>query len=281
MDWEAEYNNRARVPEHGESIAGWIADAERYRAERAAHADLDIAYSSESERTKLDIFWPDGPRDQVPFAMFIHGGYWQALDRKAFSGLARGANENGVAVAIPSYDLCPDITIGGIIGQMCDAVAFLKAELKRPFAVSGHSAGGHLTAALMARDPSEAYQRGTPGIRHGLAISGLFELAPLVHTSLNAALRLDAQTADAVSPARWTPPEACELTAWVGGAESGEFLRQSRDMAAGWKSPTRRTRDHVAPGENHFTVIASLADAESALTRELVRLAQTALKEER
>lgn len=274
IDYEAEYNNRARVPEHPEILSRWARDAARTRAAHP-NAELGIRYG-DSERQIVDLIWP-GQGHDAPVALFIHGGYWRALEPAAFSHLAAGVNVHGVAFAAVGYDLCPAVTIGTIIEQMRAAVVFLYRRLGRPFAVSGHSAGGHLTACLVATD----WKKVDPSlpadlVRDGLSISGLFDLAPLMQTGMNQDLRLDAESAKRVSPLHWNVSGGRTLHAWVGGDESGEFLRQSREVAAVWGDKGVET-DYVAvPGANHFTVLDPLADPMSAMTKRLVELARRA-----
>ena len=113
-------------------------------------------------------------------------------------------------------------------------------------------------------------------MRDGLSISGLFDLAPLMQTGMNQDLRLDAESAKRVSPLHWNVSGGRTLHAWVGGDESGEFLRQSREVAAVWGDKGVET-DYVAvPGANHFTVLDPLADPMSAMTKRLVELARRA-----
>src|SRR5690349_21113564 len=180
LDLEAEYNNRARVPDHPAHIAGWQRDSAAYRA--SATWELDIPYRP-GERNQLDLFHPQGGDAGGPVVLFIHGGYWQALDKSTSSHLARGANERGLTVAIPSYTLAPAATLADIVSEIEAAANFVMQRTGRPLVVSGHSAGGHLTACLMAR-PS-ALQR---PIRAAMPVSGLFDLPPLVPTSINKAL---------------------------------------------------------------------------------------------
>ncbi|WP_048860786.1 alpha/beta hydrolase, partial [Acidisphaera rubrifaciens] len=151
IDYEAEYNNRAKVPEHPAIIAQWAADSAAFRAAQPGAA-LDLAYGP-SARQRLDLFRPAGSTGTgAPLAMFIHGGYWQGLDKSFASHLARGLVARGVAVAVPSYDLCPDVTLDAIVAQMRAAVAWLVARHGAPVFAMGHSAGGHLAAMLLATD---------------------------------------------------------------------------------------------------------------------------------
>lgn len=269
VNHEREYNNRARVPEHPAIISGWKRDADAYR--KRENAELDVAYGP-SPRMAVDLFHAPGDRSLV---LFIHGGYWQGLDRRDFSHLAGGLNAQGISVAIPSYDLCPDVTIRQIVDQMRAAVAFLHARTGRRIVASGHSAGGHLTAALLATD-WPAFDPTLPRdlVPAGLAISGLFDLVPLVETSLNSALQLDAAEARAVSPLFWPPPAGRRLAAWVGGEESAEFLRQSREIVRVWGNGGAATSYHTIEAANHFTVVAPLADPRSEMTGMLARMAR-------
>lgn len=257
-DLEAEYNNRARVREHPAIIASWASDAAAYRA---AQPPRTIAYGS-GPRHQMDLF----DAGAGAWVMFIHGGYWQALDKSFFSHMARGLNARGVSVAIASYDLCPSVRIGEIVAQMRAACAMLHQETNADVIVSGHSAGGHLAACLLA---TEAH------VPAAYAISGVFDLAPLIPTSLNAALRLDAGEAEALSPLYWPAPEGKSLDAIVGADESNEFLRQSQAMAQAWGDQGVSTRYQVQTGANHFTVITPLVDASSPMTQRLAALARS------
>jgi arylformamidase len=264
MDLEAEYNNRARVPEHPQHLASWQRDAAAWR-QACPRPELDIAYGPRP-REKLDLFHP-GPGD-APLALYIHGGYWQALDRSFSSHCARGLNGLGVAVAVPSYDLCPEVTLATIVAQMrAAALALWRMRGRRMLAI-GHSAGGHLAAMLLATD-WRAMDPALPAdlVAAALPISGVFELEPLRATSVGTALALDAATARALSP-RHLPAPGRPLHCVVGGAESSEFLRQGREMAAAWAGGFE-----AVPGADHFTVIAPLADPASrhtALAKALV-----------
>jgi arylformamidase len=268
VDYEVEYNNRARVPEHPGIIADWARDAKAYRATHQARFRA-IPYGP-GARHIIDLFSGD---DAGPIVVFIHGGYWQALDGSFFSQLAGGLNAHGVDVAIPSYDLCPDVSIADIIGQMRAAAREL-AKLGRPLVISGHSAGGHLAACLLATD----WRALDPALPENLvtaayAISGLFDLRPLVPTSINAPLKLDEASARAASPLFWKPPARGSLDAVVGAGESAEYLRQSRSMVEAWGAAGVATRFGTVPDANHFTAIAPLADAHSPVVSRLRELA--------
>ena len=266
VDYEVEYNNRARVPESPALIAGWAKDAAAYRAQ---HPPRSISYGP-GARHVIDFFPGDG---KGPIVVFIHGGYWQALDSSFFSHLARGLNAHGIGVAIPSYDLCPDVSVDQIIGEMRMASREL-ARLGQPLVISGHSAGGHLAACLLATD-WPAFDASLPAdlVTAAYTISGLFDLGPLVETSINKALRLDHAAAGAASPLFWKAPARGSLDAVVGGNESAEYFRQSRSIVERWGAAGIATRFGTVSGANHFTAIAPLADPNAPMVLRLRELA--------
>ena len=259
LDLEKEYNNRARVPEHPAIIAGWAAESKAYRN---ANPPRVIEYGP-GERNTLDLFDAgDGPA-----IMFIHGGYWQALDKSFFSHMAKGLNALGVSVAVPSYDLCPNVRIGDIVEQMRAACGIVQRATNAPVIAAGHSAGGHISACLLA---TEAH------VPAAYAISGLFDLAPLIATSINEKLGLNEPEAQALSPLSWPAPEGKALDAVVGGDESSEYLRQSAAIVAVWGEDGVEARYEEIAAANHFTVIAGLADAGSPMCERLKQFAQGA-----
>jgi arylformamidase len=272
IDLEAEYNNRARVPEHPALIAGWARDAALYRTD-AANRQRVISYGP-TQRQTIDIFDPIEAKTGAMPVLFIHGGYWQGLDPSFFSHMAKGLNAHGVSVGVAGYDLCPDVSVGTIIEQMIAAAQALHRTFHSPVVASGHSAGGHLAACLAATD-WEAIDPDLPErmVPAGLAISGLFELEPLVPTSVNAKLGLDIPAARSFSPRLWTPPSGISFDVWVGGAESPEYLRQSASINAVWAAAGNMTQYEEVADANHFTVIAGLADPNSAMTLRLAKMA--------
>jgi arylformamidase len=255
MDAQAEYDNRARVPEHPGIITRWARDSAAFRA-NWTESELDLPYGP-GEREKLDLFRP-GPGSDWPLALFLHGGYWQALDRLFFSHVAPGLLDYGVAVAIPSYDLCPAVPLSRIVEQVRAATAVLHRRLRRRHLLAiGHSAGGHLAAMLMATDWRTLDPALPPDlVTAALPISGIFELEPLLPTTIAVPLRLTPAEARRLSPRYLPRPTAArQLLAAVGGAESDEFLRQTRDFAAAWGGSWE-----TVSGANHFTVLEPLAD---------------------
>jgi arylformamidase len=274
LDLEAEYNNRARVPDHGDIFLRWAREAEDYRAEmlKAGRAELGLAYG-DTPRQTIDLF-AAAQAEGAPLAMFVHGGWWRSLEPSSFSQMARGLSANGATVAVVGYDLCPNVSIAAIIEQIRRACAFLWQRLGRRMLVYGHSAGGHLAAAMVATDWASLYPKAPPDlVPAGWAVSGVFDLSPLVGISVNQDLRLDAEEARRQSPVYWPLPAGRVFDAVVGGLESSEFKRQSELIAKTWGGKVETRYEEVA-GTNHFTVIDALADPQSAMTRRVAELAR-------
>ena len=263
IDYETEYSPSRRVPEYLAILEGWAHDAEAYRAETTVQgrAELDLSFGN-SERQKLDLFFPRTESHRA-LALFIHGGWWQMMDRSAHSHMARGLNGCGVTVAVTSYDLTPQVSVATIVEQMRRACLFLWQRHGKRLVVFGHSAGGHLTAAMAATDWSS---HGAPLdlIAGGTAISGAFDLEPLLGTSMNRDWKLDADEARALSPVHWRLPEGVIFDAVVGAQESDEFKRQSRMLADAWG-----VRYAEVTGANHFSVLDPLSDPNSAMVARL------------
>jgi arylformamidase len=268
IDYEAEYNNRARIPAYRDIVLRWQAVSAVDR--RAARGDLDQPYGS-GERQRYDLFYAGEPG--APLVVYIHGGYWQMGSRQDTAFIARALNAAGIDVAVPSYSLCPAVSVMAIIEELrCCLAVLWKTTNKRPVVI-GHSAGGHLTAAMLATD--WGHVPGVPAdlVQVGCAISGVFELAPLVATSMNTAMRLDASTAREASPLLWPPPPAGRrLVSVVGGDETGEFHRQSRAVTQAWAAAGVETEYVSVAGANHFTIVDELTQPDSALFGRVVAL---------
>src|SRR5712691_8496243 len=253
IDYEVEYNNRARVPEHPEIFARWTREAEDYRAlaMQERRAELGLTYG-ESPRQFIDLFSPR-PGVTAPLALFVHGGWWRSLEPSMFSHMARGLNGRGVSVGVVGYDLCPHVTIADIIEQIRQACLFLWLRTRQHMLVYGHSAGGHLAGAMVATDWPALYPKAGDLVPAAYSISGVFDLAPLVDISVNEDLRLDAASARDASPLYWPAPKGHVFDAVVGGLESSEFLRQSRLIADTWGKAGAQTRYEAIVKVNQST----------------------------
>jgi arylformamidase len=261
---EKQYATIAAVPEFPAIDARW---ARAMAAVLAAHPPRVLPYG-EGERRAIDVYRPPGVTDP-PVLVFVHGGYWQRRHRRDTAWIATPWLARGVAVAMPGYPLCPEVSLAALIEDVRSAIGTLWREapalgLSRRWLVGGHSAGGHLAATLAATDWSA---RGLPDLRFAgvLPSSGVFELPPLLATSLNVALGLDLAEATRLSALYLAPPKELRVIAAVGGAESAEFLRQTHGFARRWAQQGAAVAALELPGRNHFTVQDAWAEPDGAL----------------
>jgi arylformamidase len=272
LDYETEYTKHRSLPEVPDIQARWAKASDAYRAE--ASVQLDQAYGP-GERQRYDLFRPKGDAKDVPLVVYIHGGYWQRGEGKPYAFVARVFNEHGIALATPSYTLCPTAKVIDIVAEMRQCLKTLWQRTRERPVVIGHSAGGHLAAAMVATDWSKVGDVPTDLVRAGYSLSGVFDLSPLVGTSLNEALKLDVLSAREASPILWpAPPKDRTLIAAVGANESQEFIRQSLDIAGTWSRAGVKAECVVVPSANHFTMVDELARPESAMLARIVGLAR-------
>jgi len=259
-DWNAAYDNRAAVPTHEEYFYAWGRDAAAFRE---SHPPEEIAYGN-GERERLDLWRPEGQAKGL--MVFLHGGWWSFFGREDFSHLAAGALARGRAVAIPSYTLCPDIAISGIVDQSNRAVAAAnEAVPDGPLVISGHSAGGHLASVAGTAEGGLGAPEAAR-LSRIVSISGIADLRPLMRVAMNGTLKIDDAEARASSPMFLTPRTGFDFVALVGGNETPEFRRQNAMLADCFGAHVSSRRIET-PGENHFDVIDALANPDSELTR--------------
>lgn len=267
-DWDDAYANSANIAGSNRWPGEWIGAASAFRDARssAGKARLELSYG-DKPRNRFDLFLPDGaPKGLV---VFIHGGYWMAFDKSAWSHLAAGSVDSGYAVAMPSYTLCPEASISEIGREIGAAVEAAAGMVDGPVVLTGHSAGGHLASRMICTDaPLSKSVQGR--VRNVVSISGLHDLRPLMATKMNDTLRLDEAEAVAESPALLRPMDNARITCWAGGAERDEFRRQNALLANIWTGLGAATARVEEPDRHHYIVLDGLADAGHALTRTLL-----------
>ena len=269
---DSQYDVESSVPDFGRYVDFFLSNSARARKELGPR--LDVPFGPTTAET-LDIY--PAARPDAPVHMFIHGGYWHSLSSKEFSFVAEGLVAAGVTVAVNNYALCPEVTITEIVRQNRAAVAWLYRNAaafggnRNRIYVSGHSAGGHLTAMLLATDWERDFGLPFDLVKGGTAISGLFDLEPFVHSWLQPRLRLTADEVDRMSPIRHVPDRASPLIVTFGGDESAEFRRQSEAFLAAWTGNGLDGRYLDLPGRNHFTVLEDYMESGSPLCRSILR----------
>lgn len=254
------YDNSGHIAGAADFPPRFAKAAAAFRDELGARAQVGVSYGP-SERQVFDFFQPEGvARGTV---VFVHGGYWKAFDNSYWSHLAAGPLSRGWAVAMPSYDLCPDVRISDITGQIAAAVTEISKRTFGTLSLAGHSAGGHLVARMTDPLVLPADVRGR--ITNIVPISAVADLAPLMQTSMNEILKIDPAEAQAESPVNMSPPHGVNVTVWVGADERPAFLEQSEQLARTWGA-----RQIVVEGKHHFDIIDALSDPDSDMVKALL-----------
>ena len=256
MDWagmdqaerDAAYNNGAACPDGAAQIEALAAASALVRA--ASPGELDRPYGP-AERQRVDAL---PARPGAPCLVFIHGGYWQRNAREGFTALMDGVRAHGWAAALPGYTLAPDATLTDIAAEVRTALDWIGCRFSGPIILSGWSAGGHLAALLLDH----------PRVTAGLAISGVFELAPIRDTYLNEKLRLTEAEIEALSPLR-LPPAPKPLVIAYGAAELPALVEDSRALHRLREAAGAPSRLLPLAGHDHFSILDELHSPTGAL----------------
>jgi len=268
---DREYDNRRKVPNTAEVLAWYAGESEAAR--RAMHWRIDTPYGTwPGER--LDVL--PAARTGSPVQVFIHGGYWHRLDKADFSYVARGFAPSGVAVVVINYTLMPGVTMDELVQQCRASIAWVYrnaasfgGDRNRIF-ISGHSAGGHLVAMLMATDWS-AFGAPVDIVKGGCGISGLYDLEPIRLCYLNDILKLSEEDARRNSPVLLPAPRAGSLLLAVGEQEGPEYHRQTDDLATAWRKQGFESDVMPMPRDDHFSIAVKLGDPASTLSHAILR----------
>jgi arylformamidase len=269
---DREYDNRRKVADAAAQLARYASESEAARRELPCR--LDIAYGP-SPAEQLDVFPAPGPAPG-PIQVFIHGGYWRALDKSDFSYVARAFRPAGAAVVVINYALIPPVGMDELVRQCRASIAWVHRSARSfggdpdRIVISGHSAGGHLVAMLMSTNwPAFA---GLPAgvVKAGCGISGIYDLEPIRLCYLNDTLRLTPEHVRRNSPVNLAPARSGPLLLAVGGLEGAEYHRQTGELAAAWRARGLRCEVMDMAGQDHFSIAAQLNDPTSELSRAIL-----------
>jgi arylformamidase len=265
---DAEYDVEKAVPDFTiyarQYIGGSRAARERLRG------SFKVRFGPSADEY-VDVF--PAARPGAPVLIFFHGGYWRILAAEDFSFVAEGPVSAGVTVVVANYSLCPKVTVDEITRQARATVAWAHRRIRDyggdpdRIYVSGHSAGGQLTAMCLLTDWSGEYGLPPNVVKGGVAISGVFDLKPIKFTSMQPQIRLTDDVIERNSPHYLIRRAAAPLLVTYGGDETAEFCRQSEDFLAAWTAAGNAGTGFPQLGANHFTAITGFATADSGLCR--------------
>ena len=287
------YNNRLLVPNFQDILRLWDGHSAQAREAitAAGRGHWDLRYGPRPLNT-LDVVQAEAPEGSTagkmckgaPVLIFIHGGYWRMLDKSAQTFMAPALARRGAMVVIPNYTLAPAVGLEDISLEIAQALAWVWQHAHRfggdrdRIVVAGHSAGGHLTGMALSLD-GQALGRAmgramgrTMGLSlprtlaaRGVAISGLFDLAPLQHCEwLMPDIRLTPESIARLSPAGWAAPKGRRMLAVAGELESSEFHRQNALIRQAWGAKAVPLVEKIS-GRNHFDILLDLMDDQSRL----------------
>lgn len=255
---DAAYDNNGAVANSAKLIA---ARNERSAQIRASHASaLDIPYGRR-ERTKVDLY-PAAEKD-APCLVFLHGGYWQRNSREVFAMVIEGVAAHGWSVAIPGYSLAPEVTLTAITQEISSFLDWFSEQgssfgISGPVVLSGWSAGAHLAALALAH----------PVVTAGLAISGVYDLAPIRDTSLNIALQLTENEVATLSPLT-LPVVRKPLTIAYGSTELPALVHDSKRLYQRRASENAPGKLIAIDGADHFSILQTLQQPDGLLVQAL------------
>jgi arylformamidase len=265
---DAEYNNRVKVKDALDWIARYGAESARVRAELPMK--FDVPYGAHHDE-RLDVFAATRS-GLAPVQIFVHGGYWHRLDKADFSFVARAFRPAGALTVVVNYALIPAVDLDALVRQVRSAVAWVHGNARdlggdpdRIF-VTGHSAGGHLVAMLLATDWS-AFGAPADVIKGACGLSGLYDLEPIRLCYLNDVLALTPESAQRNSPMTLAPTRPTPLILADGGDEGPEYHRQTSELAAAWRAKGVPVQVLDMTGHNHFSIVAELESPFSPLAR--------------
>lgn len=241
-----------------------------YDKQSAAARELDcfrgaLSYGNHP-RERYDLFLAPDP--DAPLVVFFHGGYWQSLDRSRFSFIGARLAQLGFTVALPSYPLCPETTLDGLLKSTAHSLTAIFDQLDqdgrkpRHWIISGHSSGGHIAAWLA----TSALPINVAQPKACIPISGIFDLAPLLETTLNSAIGLSgAQAAEfnPLAPGAGGP----KIALAIGAGETEAFQYQSRSYGEKVVVEGGNIRLTQLPGLNHYTVLSDFLEDRSILLK--------------
>ena len=270
-DVETQFNPRRAVPNVDEHAARTQLLSQQARQR---HEGIYNLRYGPGPLATLDVF--KAAQDPAPVHVFLHGGYWRGRDKSDFSYLADALLPHGITTVVMNYDLCPHVELPAIVDQVAQGLAWVHdhaaewgADPKR-YSASGHSAGAHLIAAVLARhDQAVSVPMGMPS--SAVLISGVYELEPVLSISVNAEIRLRPDQVAAMSPMRHPPCKPVRLAVAVGGAETQGFVEQSKRFAATCAAQGADARFIAYEACDHYTVMRHFESPQGELTRLVVR----------
>jgi len=272
---DREYRVTARIPDPRSVMSRITGESELFRQQHAGLLDLRFG---PTVTEALDLFIPPCSIRRAPVHLFVHGGYWYQFPKVHWSMIARGLTKAGFLVAVCDYSLCPAVTVTEITRQVRGAVAWLYANIAAyggdpgQIHLSGHSVGGQLATMAALAPWADTYGIPQDVVKSVLAISSVFDLRPIQQCYVQDFVKLSDHEVLTLAPQTNISRSATLLHCAVGDGETDEFVRQSVDFLAAWRSGGNQGEAEVLPGIDHLTILDQLAQPEGRLCQLALRL---------
>ena len=249
---ELHYNPRRAVPNFAQIRQHREADNQRARA--TLRRIDSVPYGTHPLCT-VDIFpASDMP---APVHIFFHGGYWRSQDKENFSFVAEPLVLAGITTVIVNYPLCPEVTLDGVADAAVACFRWVRSRIgdhggdPARISLSGHSAGAHLVAEILAAGPAS--------VQGAVMVSGIYDPAPAMRTTVNAELNLTPEIIGRHDVATRPPTVHCPTWLFVGGAEPWRWIDQTFQYSHHLRRHGGDPEVRVLPGFNHFDIMSEYA----------------------
>lgn len=272
QEHEFQYNPQAAFPDFKDAQAG-RASVNAAALEKLTR-EADIGFGDHPLR-RLDVYAAAGDAGPKPVHVFVHGGYWRAQDKENFAFVAEPLVAAGIVTVVINYELCPDSTLDGVAESAIAAVGWVRGNIDRfggdpsRITLSGHSAGAHLAAEVLAHEWDD------PSFITGMvAISGIFDPRPVMGTTVNAEVRLTEEIARRRDVERRPVRAACPVSVFVGGLEPWQWIDQSYRYGHHLHRSGLNPEVHVLPRWGHFDILSEYMEAGSPILNAVMRHAK-------
>lgn len=274
-DIERQFNPRAWATdvEAQHALRGKLSAAARARLQ----GEFNVTYG-DTPRQALDIYRADKHANEgnAPIVVYLHGGYWRVGEKEKQAILAEPLVQAGFPVVMLGTDLCPAASLDAIVGQVMRGIAWTAQNAKRiggngrRIYLYGHSAGAHLAALGLAEDWS---RRGLPAdlICGATLVSGIYDIEPVLHISVNDLIRLTPDRVNALSPQFHPPQRPVSLVLAAGAEEAPGWVAQTHEYAALCERAGCKVEVIIVPHEGHFSTIPMQADAGHPINQAMLR----------
>ena len=270
-DLERQFNPRAWATdvEEQHALRGKLSAAARARLK----GEFDVAYG-DTPRQALDIY--HGGDGKAPIVVYMHGGYWRVGEKEKQAILAEPLVQAGFPVVMIGTDLCPAVSVDAIVAQVLKGIAWVHAHAARiggdgrRIYLYGHSAGAHLAAMALVEDWA---RRGLPAdlICGATLVSGIYDIEPVLHISVNDLIRLTPDRVAALSPQRLPLRRPVPLVLAAGGEEAPGWVALTHEYAAFCEQAGCKVEVIIVPHEGHFSTIPMQADAGHPINQAMLR----------